>query len=261
MKMSVLFPIHDRDEAQSALTLEAFHALLNALRPTLGEVIVVDDGSPCQSALRAILDNRTTAIQFRQHRQRRGLVTALNAAASSAAGNILTYCHSDCIVACDALVRIIDVLSENPNAGMTVSELYFPNGRLQQVGGWIGPDFRLCWSRLIEGIPSPIHWGDFWSVRRELFVQDGGLPELYNPGYWECVELAARVRENSMRVLTCPRSRVMHYKSQTFHACFDQKERDSLFERNRQVFAQRWAHRHDEFISEVPRPLEAHDWR
>jgi GT2 family glycosyltransferase len=261
MTISVLFPVHDCDQAQSALTLLAFRSLATALTGSLGEVIVVDDGSSCRHALETMAAEEAVAVQFHQHTERLGLVAALNTAARASRGDILTYCHSDCVVAPDALRRVANVLSQYPEAGMTVSELYFTDGRLQQTGGWIGPAFRLCWSQRVDVVPGPIHWGDFWSVRREFFLLDRGLPEEYNPGYWECVELAARVHDQDWRVLTCPGSRVTHYKSRTFHACFDQDERDRLFERNRRIFAQRWAHRHDAFVATVPRPLDAYEWR
>jgi O-antigen biosynthesis protein len=259
--ISVLFPVHDCDEIQSELTRRAFRALAVALDGRLGEVVVVDDGSPCRHAVDTLAAESIVALQVHRHGKRRGLVTSLNTAARAARGDVLTYCHSDCVVAPDALRRVVDVLSRYPDAGMTVSELYFTDGRLQQAGGWIGPAFRLCWSQRLDETPRPVHWGDFWSVRRDFYLQDGGLPDDYDPGYWECVELAARVHERERRVLTCPGSRVTHYKSRTFHACFNQAARDGLFERNRRIFADRWAHRHDCFVAEVPPPLEAHEWR
>jgi O-antigen biosynthesis protein len=261
MTVSAIFPVHDCSEAQATLTTSAFTALIQALDGGLGEVVVVDDGSPCRTALRTIADNPSAPRRIVHHERRRGLVSALNTGARTARCDILTYCHSDCVVASDALSRIADLLSTQLDVGMAVSELYFPDGRLQQAGGWIGPSFQLCWSTRIGAAPLPIHWGDFWSVRRELYPLADGLPEVYNPGYWECVDLAAGLRHISRPVVTCPGSRVVHHKSQTFHVCFDQHQRNKLFERNRAVFAMRWRHLHDKFVADIPGSPDDYDWR
>jgi GT2 family glycosyltransferase len=261
LTISVLFPIHDRTEAQSRVTIAAFRSLNVALQRGLGEVVLVDDGSPYSGTVEAIQQEATVPIVAGKHLVRQGLVSALNAAAQAACGKIFTYCHTDCIVEGDALHKISALLVARADVGMTVSELYFADGELQQVGGWIGPRFQLCWSKLKASTPQPIHWGDFWSVRREIYLANGGLPELYNPGYWECVELAARVRELGYATVTCPGSRVTHLKSQTFHNCFDTHERELLFERNRATFAERWSQWQDRFAEDIPGPLDQYDWR
>jgi GT2 family glycosyltransferase len=260
-KMSVLFPIHDHSEAQRLLTISAFRALAVALRDDLGEVVLVDDGSPHPGAVEIIQKEALIPILTRRHSIRQGLVSSLNVAARIARGEILTYCHTDCLVQCDALRKILGVLTARCNVGMTVSELYFADGELQQVGGWIGPRFKLCWSKHRSETPQQIHWGDFWSVRREIYLADKGLPEFYNPGYWECIELAARVRKLGYTTVTCPGSKVTHLKSQTFHSCFDTQERERLFERNRKIFAKRWECWEERFVEEVPEPLDQYDWR
>lgn len=260
-KVSVLFPVHDHSEAQCQITIAAFRSLTVALHGGLGEVVLVDDGSPYPGAVEAIQREARVPIRVRKHKVRQGLVSALNVGAQAACGEILTYCHTDCIVDRDALHKVSELLTGRTDTGMAVSELYFEDGELQQVGGWIGPRFRLCWSKNKVSTPQRIHWGDFWSVRREIYLLKGGLPALYNPGYWECVELAARVRKLGYATVTCPGSRVTHLKSQTFHNCFDEGERKAIFERNRSIFAERWSDWHDRFVEDVPGSLTDYDWR
>jgi GT2 family glycosyltransferase len=261
LRLSILFPVYDLDQEQSKVTLAAFHSVVIALKPSLGEIVVVDDDSPCATAIETIAGESEIPTLIRKHKKRLGLVSSLNDAAESSSGDILTYCHTDCIVKTDAFLKIADLLTERREAGMVISELYFSNGELQQVGGWIGPAFRLCWSRSLTTTPQRIHWGDFWSVRREIYLHENGLPTAYDPGYWECVELGARVRDLGYSTLTCPGSRVVHLKSRTFHRYLDETERNALFERNRWIFASRWSHWQDEFSSEIPGSLGEYDWR
>ena len=260
-RLSILFPVYDLDDESCKVTLAAFRSVVKALRPGLGEIVVVNDGSPCTTAIEAITQESDIPTSIRNHHRQMGLVSSLNEAARLSTGEVLTYCHTDCIVTSDALLRIVKLLSERRDAGMVISELYFSNGQLQQVGGWIGPAFQLCWSRCLTAEPQPIHWGDFWSVRREIYLSDDGLPTAYDPGYWECVEIAARVRDLGYSTLTCPGSRVVHLKSKTFHKCFSENQRNALFERNRRLFASRWGHWQNIFLSEIPGPLTQYEWR
>jgi GT2 family glycosyltransferase len=147
------------------------------------------------------------------------------------------------------------------DVGMTVSELWLKDGTIQQSGGWIGPDYRLSWCRNVYDHSVDIHWGDFWTVRTALFKEMGHLPTEYGLGYWECVELGTYVRMAGHRVVTSPGSRVTHLKSQTFHRALSPAERDTLFERNRSIFAQRWQRFGERIWAGAPRSTDKSEWR
>lgn len=247
-RISVLVPVRDRDAEQCSLTQRVLQSLCGALRGIDGEIVLVDDGSllsPVGQSWMGELDTKIHTIRFPRPG---GLVRALNAAALQASGDLLTYCHSDCIAEERCFQNLIEAFDDD-RVGLVTAELWYPSGELQQIGGWIGPGFRLRWEHEWIDKPQDIHWGDLWTVRAGLFSRHGGLPSAYNPGYWECVDLATTVRLGGWLVRSCPGARFTHMKSQTFHRLYGPEERQKLFERNRERFAARWGYRETEVVA------------
>ena len=249
--LSVLFPIHDINTRRAKLTFDAFTTVKSATMLIGGDVIVVDDGSPCKEAVRRILTEGGENTKVIFHDTCQGLVKSLNDAAKYATGELLTYCHSDCVVESNAIGISISAF-EDKSTGLAVSSLWYPNGGLQQIGGWVGLGWRLSWNTCLKNEEQDVHWGDFWTVRSSLFKSCGGLPDEYGPGYWECVDLATSVRKLKYRVVGLSNSRVIHYKSRTFFSVYDESARNTIFERNRSIFAKRWTKDKDWIFTGLP---------
>ena len=259
LDISILIPVHDIAQDQAQMTRVVLESAVKASQGIAAEIIVIDDKSPCKDAFNFKIDT-TRYIKLLQIQDHPGLASALNYGATIARGSILTYCHSDCLLQVDTIERILH-LFRDPAIGLGMSELWYPNGDLQQVGGWIGPGFRLAWDKTLSSSARHTHWGDFWSVRSRLFNEVGCLPTCYNPGYWECVDLAVNIRMKGYQVMTCPNSKVIHLKSQTFHRLLTEKERASLFERNRRIFTDRWRSSESDIIKGVPVSIREEEWR
>lgn len=259
VEISILIPVHDIDHKQAQITQIVIESAAEASQHFASEVIVIDDRSPCKDALKR-MPNASNNIKIVQIKNHPGLVSALNYGATVAQGSLLTYCHSDCLIQAGTIEKILGLFLDL-EIGLGTSELYYQNGDLQQVGGWIGPGFRLSWDTSLSSLARPIHWGDFWTVRTRLFQEVGCLQSCYNPGYWECVDLAVSVRMNGYQVMTCPKSKVTHLKSQTFHRLHSGKERLALFERNREIFASRWSRFESEIINGVPDGIHEEEWK
>ncbi len=116
----------------------------------------------------------------------------------------------------DALLRCF---SDEPTCGLAGSRLIYPDGRLQEAGGWVFSDGS-SWNvgRFESRNASAYRYRrrtDYLSgaaimIRRELFFAVGGFDERYTPAYYEDTDLAFTVRNSGLSVFYEPNSVVVH---------------------------------------------------
>ena len=83
---------------------------------------------------------------------------------------------------------------------------------------------------------------------RALFLEFGGFDEVFSPGYFEDTDLCFRMREEGLRTVYAPRSRVVHL----LHGSGTSETARQQMEHNRGVFVERWGER----LARRPRLLE-----
>lgn len=180
------------------------------------EVIVVDDASPDHSAkaLRAI-----EGLQLVENPQNVGFVGSCNAGANAARGKYFVFLNNDTQVTSGWLDALLRCFAEEPDCGLAGSRLIYPDGRLQEAGGWVFSD-GTSWNvgRFDSSTASAYGYRrrtDYLSgaaimIRRELFLDLGGFDERYAPAYYEDTDLAFAVRDAGLSVFYEPDSVVVH---------------------------------------------------
>jgi len=183
---------------------------------TTTEIIVVDDASPDGSAqaLRNI-----PGLQLIQNPRNLGFVGSCNAGAQAAHGEYLVFLNNDTQVTAGWLDGLLTCFAEEPDCGMAGSRLVYPDGRLQEAGGWVFSDGS-AWNvgRFDARNASAYRYRrrtDYLSgaavmIRRELFSTIGGFDERYAPAYYEDTDLAFAVRDTGLAVIYEPDSVVVH---------------------------------------------------
>lgn len=211
-KVSIIVPVYGKLE----YTVTCLRSLALNTGDLAFEVIVVDDASPDGSAtaLRSI-----AGLRLIENPHNLGFVGSCNAGAQAAAGEYLLFLNNDTQVTAGWLDSLLNCFVEEPDCGMAGSRLVYPDGRLQEAGGWVFSDGS-AWNvgRFDARNASAYRYrrrtdylsGAALMIRRELFFAVGGFDERYAPAYYEDTDLAFAVRQAGWSVIYEPNSVVVH---------------------------------------------------
>lgn len=217
-------------------------------------VILVDNASaddtlPIVETHRRCLEELGTNLVTLRNETNLGFTRAANIGLRQAMSfeprpDIITLLNQDTLLDSDWLEALQEVFARRPEAGGVGCKIFYPGrATLQHAGG------ILTWPRL-TGLHYGHHQPDApeYNLEREVdFVtgaaialrtaaleQVGLLNEIFSPGYYEDVELCARLRAHEWRVVYCPRAVLEHAESASFS---DRLMRLALSQRNRLLFA------------------------
>lgn len=216
-RASIVIPVY----GQLAHTLTCLRAIAEHPPKTPFEVIVVDDGSPDDTA--AVLP-QIAGLRYHRRAGNDGFIAACNDGARLARGEYLVFLNNDTMPQpgwLDALLRTFD---QHPDAGLVGAQLLYPDGRLQEAGGVVFADGS-AWNYGRGESPDDPRFGylrdaDYLSgaacaIPRALFAQVGMFDARYAPAYYEDTDLAFAVRAAGRSVLYQPAARVVHDEGTT----------------------------------------------
>lgn len=241
---SVVIPVYNHCEATLAC-LRALAAHPPAFAGGL-EVIVVDDGS---SDATGTWMAQVAGLRYHRRAANGGFIAACNDGAALARGQFIVFLNNDTIPQPGWLDALLDTFDAQPGAGLVVSQLLYPDGRLQESGGVMFDDGSAWSYGRFESADDPRYGylrdtdygsGAALAIPRALFASLGGFDARYAPAYYEDTDLAFAVRAAGHRVLVQPASRVLHDEGTT--AGTDTGAGVKAYQvRNRAVFADKWA--------------------
>ncbi len=254
--VSIVIPMHGRLD----LTRRCLRSLAIYQSAMRVEVIVVDDGSPDESASPLSAQRGVRLVRLAENA---GFGHACNRGAEAARGRFLVFLNNDTEVTADWLDELHRTFVDVPDAGLVGAKLVYPNGRLQEAGGVIFRDgSAMNFGR--DGDPGHPAYNmmrevDYCSaacimVPTDVFRRLDGFDPLYAPAYYEDSDFAFRVRQLGRRVLYQPLSCVIHYEGATSGT--DLRRGPKRFQvLNQQKFRDRWA----SVLSRYPEPPHQSD--
>ncbi len=200
---------------------ECLDALTELVDAPAFEVIVVLNGAPAES--RAIAESHAVVDRVIALNANVGFGAAANLAASVAVGDYLVFLNDDTRVDPHWLRALFDARRDGERPDVVASLILNFDGSIQEAGSRIlshggtlqlGRGLRLedpAAEPLLE--PREVDYGSAAAlmVRRELFERVGGFDPIFEPAYYEDVDLQLRVREQGGAVWFEPRARVMHH--------------------------------------------------
>ena len=209
---SIIIPVY----GQLAHTLACLRALAECPPTRAFEVIVIDDGSPDETA--QVLPG-IAGLRYHRREHNGGFIAACNDGASMASGDFLVFLNNDTIPQPGWLDALLQTFADVPDAGLVGAQLLYPDGRLQEAGGVVfrdgsgwnygrhgsALDPRFAYRRDADYVS-----GAAIAIPRKLFEQVGRFDTRYAPAYYEDTDLAFAVRAAGRRVLYQPFARVVH---------------------------------------------------
>ncbi|HET8645981.1 MAG TPA: glycoside hydrolase family 99-like domain-containing protein, partial [Vicinamibacteria bacterium] len=172
---------------------------------------------------------------------------SVNRGARQARGRFLLLLNNDTQVQpgwLDALVAAFD----DPQVGVAGSKLIYPSGHLQEAGAVLRSDGTVELVGLNDDPARPEYnvrrrvdhcSGASLMIRRELFLELGGLDEAYAPAYFEDCDLSLKVRGRGLAVVFVPGSVIVHHLSVSTNAGGETAKQQRI-EANRRILLDRW---------------------
>jgi GT2 family glycosyltransferase len=204
------------------------------------EVIVVDDGSTDGSD--EMVGRRFPQIRLIARPENRGFAITVNEGVEAAKGSIVILLNNDVVVRTDFCSCLLSHFEGGDDSlfGVTAKTIEWDGHESNFVkmdAVWRRGDFRLVWADPNEAAATHFLQAGACAVRRDRFLELGGLAPVFAPGYWEDFDLAWRALACGWRNLYDPRSPVMHLGKASFRRRFGEDEVGRLVRRNAWLFS------------------------
>ncbi|MCL4338797.1 glycosyltransferase family 2 protein [Patescibacteria group bacterium] len=179
------------------------------------EIIVVDDASEDDSV--AMLRKNFPHINVLQSETNRGFSTAVNKGVMAAKGELVLLLNSDVYPETDFLEYLLPHFVDNKVFAVgCLQKSEEEKNRTVQRGRGIG-EFKNGFLIHSKGKPDKKNtlWvsGGAGIFRKDLWNDLGGLREIYDPFYWEDIDLSYRALKAGYKVAFEPKSTVWHKQS------------------------------------------------
>ena len=198
------------------------------------QVIVVDNGSEDGSV--ALLKN--LQVQYPQlktifNQKNLGFARAVNQGVKEAKNEIVVLLNNDVVPEEDFLKPLAKDFEDEKVFAVSLNEPQWSWAKGKWVKGFIehetGPKTKT---------PHLSFWanGGSGAFRKSIWLELGGLDEIFAPFYWEDIDLSYRAWKRGFKILWEPQSVVHHQHETTIGLRFNQKYVDLISQRNQLLF-------------------------
>lgn len=175
------------------------------------ELIVTDDGSQDES--KGAVDGFQFPIRYLEHKENKGFATNVNRGVKAASGEILVLLNTDVSPEKDFLAPLISHFSDETVFAVGCLDRSIERGkevhRGRGVGNW-KRGFLIHRAGALEGTRTLWASGGSSAFRRSLWNELGGLDEVFDPYYWEDIDLSYRAWKRGYSILFERDSIVIH---------------------------------------------------
>lgn len=246
-EVSIVIPVYNHEK----LTIECLASVAAHTHDCSYEVIVIDDASAQRTQEITAL---VRGLKYLRNQENLGFLRSCNRAAAEARGRFLVFLNNDVQVKPNWLAPLADFLTHHAGVGAVGPKILYPNGRLQEAGGFINGDATTQLVGIFDDPELPRYnrvreveyvSGCCLMLSTKLFHDLGGFDAAYAPGYCEDVDLCLRLRNRGRRIFYIPSSVIVHHLSATADA-MDLDYKQSLAMQHQQILSERWQAQIDE---------------
>ena len=217
--------------------------------PNLDDVLVVDDGSTDDT--REKLPECFPFVRWIWQENNRGFGHTASRAVIECQAPIVLLLNNDIEIISDLLSPLDKYFADANTFAVTFRSFQndgatFREGAKQLIWKQGFPVVRHAerhQPKPIQGkIPSAYAVGGHAAFRRDMFESLGGFDTLFEPFYWEDVDLSVRAVQKGWRIYYEPECRVIHHMGGAIQSNFDTAKIAKTRACNRLLFAWRHAH-------------------
>jgi GT2 family glycosyltransferase len=178
----------------------------------VSEIIVVDDGSTDDSV--GYLKENFPKIRVVENKKNYGYAYTCNQGVRAARADLVAILNLDVIPETDFLVSCLPCFEDNKVFSVSFNESSFGPGKLEEKKGFI----EIIATRAEKEI-SLTDWpsGGSSVFRKNMWLEIGGMDEIFLPFYFEDVDLGIRARKRGYRCLWNPKAKIVHKHEQTIN--------------------------------------------
>ncbi len=211
------------------------------------EIIVVDNGSAPENVtpLRSI----SGPFKLLPLQINRFFGEGNNIGVEAARGTYVLFLNNDAFVTEGWLAPLVKRLEEEPLVAGVGPRFLYPDGRTQEAGAFMRADGEAIQvGKFGSYSPDDIesdHIVDYVSaacflMRRDVFLLVGGFEYVYEPAYYEDVDLCLKIAARGLFIGYCANSRVIHIENGTSADTREALGLDSVMGVNRAQFLKFW---------------------
>lgn len=211
MKISFIIPNYNSD---NILVKNLPRVLANGA----DEIIIVDDGSTDRSDEKiknqiSKIKNTEKKLKILENTKNLGFSSTVNRGVKEASGDVVVLLNTDVLPEPDFLAPLIGHFSDPLVFAVGCMDKSIEEEKVIFRGRGLAK-----WSRGFL-----VHWrgevdktDTFWvscgsgAFRKDLWLKLGGLDEIYNPFYWEDIDLSYRAKKAGYKLVFEPKSVVIH---------------------------------------------------
>ena len=230
-------------------TLECLESIWQHTRGYRYAVTVVDNGShPDDYQMLSALDGHYRLLRLEVNRS---VGEANNIGAEWAKGEFLLFMGGDVMVTPNWLSPLVKTFEDHPDCGAAGPKIIDPNGLLQEPGvlpGEAGNSVQLGESQGPDSTGfSLVRTVDYVSaaallVRKRTFAAVLGFDFIYEPAYYEDVDLCLKIGQLGLKTFSVPKSRVLRREHTAPSPASNGLPQNPIAAVNQQKFAHRWSH-------------------
>jgi len=206
MTVSIIIPNYNGVE----LLRQNLPKVLTAAPET--EIVIVDDGSTDESV--AFLKKHFPAVKLIEKVQNHGFATTVNLGVRAANGEIIFLLNSDAVPQKGFLKPILEHFKQNDKLfAVGCLDQSVEKGQVVERGRGVGRFERgFLMHERGEINKTDTLWasGGSSAFRKQIWEQLGGMDELFDPFYWEDIDLSYRALKSGYAIVFEPKSVVVH---------------------------------------------------
>ena len=217
MNISIIIPNYNGEKLLGENIPKVIAAISDYKKGRI-EIIIPDDGSK-DGSVEIIKHLITTnkykdiAIRLVENKTNKGFSGNVNSGVHVASGEVLLLLNTDVIPHKGFLEPLLVYFADEKVFGVGCVDESIEKGSIVLRGRGVGE-----WKRgfLVHRAGNVEKTNTLWvsggssAFRKSVWEKIGGLNELYNPFYWEDIDLSYRAQKAGYKILLEPKSRVVH---------------------------------------------------
>lgn len=203
------------------------------------EIIIVDDASTDDSAV--FLKENFSQVKVLINKKNLRFARTCNRGVQISSGRLVVLLNNDVAPCKDFLKPLVKKMKDQDVFSAGCREVLSKSGKKVYSGRSEAQVARglLMHRRAKDQTKPDTYWtaGGSMIVDKKKFLQLGGFDSIYDPGYWEDIDLSFRARQRGWNIKFVPSSLVYHDHESTYSKFFGEEEIIYLSFRNSLLFA------------------------